>query len=257
MNAVILASALLCMAFMPAAALEEPVATTPTEQTTTIELNFHEEATDEIVIDDDETSAPLYTSEEPPVIVCAVEEKPCTPRPNWYFEVKPGYYYFTDSSMRQFFNNGGFTIRGEAGYRLWGPFTLWFDGGYFHKDGHALGGYETTKLTLATLSIGLKAIWYPHDRIAFYLGAGPRLFLMMLDNDSPFVRSNDNEIGLGGAFNGGFFVFPIPSWKNVFLDLFADYSLKTMKVDPDEISSDDYDVNVSGLSFGIGLGVRF
>jgi hypothetical protein len=93
--------------------------------------------------------------------------------------------------------------------------------------------------------------------MSFYAGAGPRLFLMMLDNDSPHVRGEDNEIGIGAGFDGGLWLYPIPKWKNFFLDLFADYSWKKLKVEPDEISSSDNDVDVSGLSFGLGLGIKF
>ena len=198
--------------------------------------------------------------EQAPVIAWVnkpAKEEEQKPEPKWYFEVKPGYYYLTNSETRQFYGTGDFTIRGEAGYQLWGPVNLWFDGGYFHADGSAVGGPGTTSLMLATLSFGFKCLWYPHELIALYIGAAPRLFMMMLHNDSPFVRSDDNEFGIGGGFQGGFWISPIPSYKNFFLDIFADYSLMTMEVEPDEISSADYDVNVSGLSFGLGVGVRF
>jgi hypothetical protein len=236
-----------------------------------LELTFPMEVEKDLTVDDDWEEAeleiheinpvadyPAYTPPPPQLTICKKCKTPCPPsKPNWYFEIKPGYYFLTDHSMRQFFDNGGFTLRGEAGYKLWGPLTLWFDGGYFQKNGYALGGTEKSDLLLATLSLGLKTIFYPHDRFAFYLGAAPRLFLMMLDNDSPYVRGTDNEIGLGGGFQGGIWLFPISGWKNFFIDLFADYSWKVMKIDPDEISSEDFDVDVSGVSAGIGLGIRF
>jgi len=240
---------------------ELPVTESEQEQPATLEYAQEESSAPEYIQAESSSEDEL---EEFPAYECESEETPapCEPMekscpPNWYFSVKPGYYYLTDGLMRKFFDNGGFTIRGEAGYKLWGPLTLWFDGGYFQKEGHALDGFEKTNLLLATLSLGLKGIWSWNDYLSFYAGAGPRLFLMMLDNDSPHVRSNDNEIGIGGAFDAGFWVFPIPRWKNFFFDLFADYSWKTMQVDPDEISSDDFDVDISGLSFGIGLGIRF
>jgi hypothetical protein len=49
----------------------------------------------------------------------------------------------------------------------------------------------------------------------------------------------------------------VPCYPNIFFDLFADYSWKKMKVEADEISSFDSDVDVSGLTGGLGLGVRF
>ena len=188
---------------------------------------------------------------------CFDQDPYIDPEKRWYFEFKPGYLFFTDNDMNRFFNNGGFSFRGEVGRRFYGPFIVWVDGGYFWSNGHAIGGVEKVDCHLASITLGLKAIYYFHESAAVYIGAGPRLFLMMIRNYSPFVRGDDNAIGIGGGFNGGFWFSPIPHYPNIFFDLFADYSLKTMKVDPDEISSDDTDVNVSSLTAGLGLGIRF
>lgn len=182
----------------------------------------------------------------------------CLPEKRWYFEFKPGYYYFTDSNMRTFFDNGGFTIRAETGYQFWGPLMVWVDAGYFQKSGSAIGGLEPLEIKLASITLGLKALYQFNPYIAAYAGAGPRLCMMLLHNGSPFVRGEDNEVGIGGGFNAGFWLFPIPQWwPSLFLDLFTDYTLKTMHVQPDEISSIDNDVVISGFTFGLGLGIRF
>ena len=179
------------------------------------------------------------------------------PQKKWYFEFKPGYFYFTDNNMRRFFNDGGFAFRGETGCRVYEYMIVWVDGGYFEKKGSAIGGSEALNIKLANITLGLKGIYYFNERAAIYAGAGPRLFMMLLKNATPFVRGDDNEIGIGGGFNAGFWFFPVTKWENFFIDIFADYSLKTLKVDADEISSFNYDVNISGLTGGIGIGVRF
>ncbi len=179
------------------------------------------------------------------------------PEKKWYFSVKPGYYYFSDNDMRKFFNDGGFTFRAEAGCKIWHSLMVWFDGGYFQKSGQALGGTEKLELKLATITLGLKGMYEYNSCFSFYAGAGPRLFMMMMDNDSPHVRGTDNEIGIGAGIDAGIWCFPIPQLPNVFFDLFADYSWKQMSVEPDEISSLDHNVDLSGLTAGIGLGVRF
>jgi hypothetical protein len=181
----------------------------------------------------------------------------CSSEKRWYFEFKPGYLFFTDQDMQNFYNKGGFTFRVEGGCKVWGPMIVWFDGGYFQKAGKAIGGGQDLEIKLATITLGLKGIHYFSSYAAIYAGAGPRLFMMMVKNDSPFVRGDDNEIGIGGGFDAGFWLFPIPRWKNFFLDLFVDYSWKKMKVEPDEISSFDFDVDVSSLSLGAGLGIKF
>lgn len=180
----------------------------------------------------------------------------CDLSPKWYLEGKVGYTYLTDASMRQFFDNGGISYRVELGYQAYKPLYVWLDGGYFQKEGKAIGGNEYTQMKLATITLGLKGIFHLHDRFAFYLGAGPRVFMLMMHNDSPYVRGDDNAIHIGGGFSGGFWIFPFPS-KRFFIDLFTDYSLKTMKIEEDEISSYDYDINVSGLTAGLGIGFKF
>jgi hypothetical protein len=148
-------------------------------------------------------------------------------------------------------------VRAETGYRFWKPLTVWLDAGYFQKKGHALGGSQELRLKLASMTLGLKGLFYWGNSFAFYASAGPRLFMMLLHNDSTFVRSEDNQISLGGGFNLGFWVFPLPWVRDLFLDLFVDYSWKNMGIDKDENSSFNFDVNVSGLTGGLGLGYRF
>lgn len=177
-------------------------------------------------------------------------------RPRWYFVAKPGYYYFTDKDMRQFFD-GGFTLRGEFGCRIWKPFYVWVDAGYLEKKGEPIGGNYDLKLQMASVTLGFKAIGYLHDRFAVYAGAGPRLLMTLLYNDSPYVRERDDHLGIGGGFIGGLWIFPFPHTNEIFFDLFADYTLNRMQLEEDLVSSYDNDVDASGLSFGVGVGVRF
>lgn len=181
----------------------------------------------------------------------------CCPDNSWYLAVKPCYYFLEDKDMKQFFGTGGFAFRAETGCVLRGPLMIWVDGGYYQETGTAIGGTEKLDLKLATMTLGLKWIYYFSSWAGIYAGAGPRLFLMMLHNDSPYVRGDDNEIGIGGGFDAGLWLFPVPQWRNFFFDLYADYSLKNMHVGEDEISSLDSNIDLSGLSVGLGIGFRF
>ena len=155
----------------------------------------------------------------PPVAACCEDicEPVCDVK-RWYFEFKPGYYYLTDKLMRQFFHNGGFTFRVETGYRFWKPFIVWLDGSYFQKKGTALGTTYGIEFKLATITLGLKTIWEFNDYAAFYVGAGPRVFMMEIHNESPFVPGKDSAFGIGVGADGGFWITPIPAWRNLFLD---------------------------------------
>lgn len=198
------------------------------------------------------------SEEEAPTVVEALPG-PSTPSemPRWYFVAKPGFYYLTDPDMRTYFHNGGFTIRGEFGYRIWKPFYVWFDGGYFEKKGKPIGGSTDLKMQMASITLGFKAIGYLHERFALYAGAGPRVLMTVIHNNSPFVRERDDGLGIGGGFIGGFWVFPFPQTNEIFFDFFADYTLNQINLEEDLVSSYDNDINASGLSFGVGVGVRF
>ena len=175
----------------------------------------------------------------------------------WYFELKPGYFYFTDHEQHNYFGNGGWTLRAEAGANFWGPVIVWIDGGDVQKEGRAMGGLDKIDFKLATLTLGLKGFYKYNQYASFYLGAAPRLFMMLMQNDSPFVRGDDNAVGIGLGADAWIWIYPIPSCTNIFLDLLVNYSLKTLKIEPDEISSLDNDVNVGSLTGGLGFGVRF
>jgi hypothetical protein len=178
----------------------------------------------------------------------------------WYFKLEPAYFFFTDQSASNHFD-GGFTGRGEIGYRFWKPLIVFVDGGYFQQHGHSIGGGGDTHIQVASLTLGLKAIYYFHDLIAGYVGAGPRLFMVAIHNESAYVRGKDEAFGLGGGFDAGLWIFPFYrycNWsKDIFLDLFADYSLKTIKFEDDDAASDNFKVNISGVTVGLGLGIRF
>ncbi|MBU6447182.1 MAG: hypothetical protein KGQ49_07275 [Verrucomicrobia bacterium] len=213
-------------------------------QTTMVDADIPECYTGEII-------------EERPCEFCFDVNMWCDPEKRWFFELKPGYLYFTTPEMRTFFNDGGFTMRAETGYRFYGPLNVWIDGGYFQNGGAAIGGDQDLDIKLATLTLGLKVVYYFNSCVAAYGAAGPRIFMLMLHNDSPFVRGDDNEIGIGGGFDAGVWLFPIPQMPNLFFDAWGDFSLKRMHVRPDELSSLDNDVDLSSVSFGLGLGFRF
>lgn len=176
----------------------------------------------------------------------------------WYLAFKPGYFYLMDSRGRKIYDNGGFAFRAEADYRVYSDyFLIWFDGSYFTKNGHSLGYKPTdTNLQIGSITLGLKGICF-WNYCALYGGAGPRLFFISVENDSPYVKQHQKKTGIGGGFTAGLLIFP---WDRSlgYFDLFLDYSLKTAHFSNDGKSSIvRHDVSFSGLTAGLGLGVRF
>lgn len=175
-----------------------------------------------------------------------------------YLAFKPGYLYLMDSRARKIYDNGGFAFRAEADYRAYSDYLLiWFDGSYFTKNGHSLGYKPTdTNLQIGSMTLGLKGIYF-WNYCALYGGAGPRLFFISVENDSPYVKQHQKKVGIGGGFTAGLLIFP---WDRSlgYFDLFADYSLKSAHFSDDGKSSIvRHDVSFSGLTAGLGVGVRF
>lgn len=173
----------------------------------------------------------------------------------WYAEIKLGYFYPNDSILREIFDNGGFSLRGEADYEFWSPLALWLDAGWWGKSGTAIGGTEKTNINVGTFTLGLKGFWHFHKMASFYLGAGPRVFLMKNYNDSPFVQEDVYKTRIGGGFIGGFLVF-LGECSGTYFDLFLDYSLRNIKAH-NHTASQSHDINIDGLTAGLGLGHRF
>lgn len=172
----------------------------------------------------------------------------------WYFAVKPGYFYPTDEVVRKIFHHGGFSMRGEIDWEMWKTLALWLDGGCFWKSGHAIGGSEKNSMQVGSATVGLKGFWFPHPRAGFYAGLGPRLFILKVQNHSSFVKKHETKVGLGGGFTAGFLVFH--PQDHLFLDLFLDYSVKEIEGHPNGIASKVHDINLDGLTAGVGIGWR-
>ncbi len=174
---------------------------------------------------------------------------------HWSINLKPGYFYFDDKDLRKIYHTGAYAVHLETNYEdSHSPFALWIDGGYLVKSGRSIGGHSPTKIQSASFTAGLKAFWRFNSTIFWYAGAGPRLFLLWVENDSPFVEKHTSNIGVGGGYVSGFWIFPT---EHFFIDLFLDYSLRRFDRDNDSSASKTYDVHLDGPMAGIGLGLRY
>lgn len=186
-------------------------------------------------------------------------ETPAAPhecKKHWYTDVKLGYFYPTNEIMQEIFDNGGFSVRGEVDYEFDIPLAIWLDGGWWGGSGHAIGGHEKVRIDVGTITLGLKGFWHFNPMASAYLGLGPRLFLVSIDNDSRYVKEDQWKVHVGGGFTGGILIFPMKD-KGAFIDIFADYSIQKGSYDSAGISSKVYDLRVDGVTAGIGLGYRF
>lgn len=174
----------------------------------------------------------------------------------WYFAFKPGYFYPSDKDWRKVFDNGGFIASGEIDYRFVGPFAIWFEGGYYSASGTAIHGNELTNVELGNVTLGLKIIGDLNQTLSVYVGGAPRLFFLRIKNHSPYVKSETSTNKVGQAYTAGILIFPRRT-KHLYFDLFAEYGIKKIHVQPNSKSSFTYDTRVDGLTAGLGIGYKY
>ena len=173
-----------------------------------------------------------------------------------YIEFKPGAQIFTNKTMRKIYGEINFAGKVEGGVIFYRPLTLWLDAGYYQKTGRVVNGSEKTTVKLGTATIGLKGVFFDRERLAFYIGGGPRLFVYRGETSSPFVDSRTDKIGVGGGAIAGLWFFPFSGTQG-YMDIFADYSIKKFSPPSQGNSSLVFDIKLNNLLFGIGIGVAF
>lgn len=120
-----------------------------------------------------------------------------------WLEIKPGYFFFSNHTLRKIYHHGGFEIQGSASYQLWEMLALYGSLGYLHVNGKSLQGDQKTSIFQIPLDVGLRAIADFDECIKGYLSIGPRFFYFHQHNDSTYVNRNIHRGGVGFFLNGG------------------------------------------------------
>jgi outer membrane protein W len=172
-----------------------------------------------------------------------------------YVELKPGYFFFNNSTLSHIFHNGGETTQLEAGVFFNKYHALALNGQYLHKSGTALHSYDKTNITISTLTLFLKGFIPASKNFQPYGGIGPRVFFFKNKNYSPYVPQNNSKNKMGIGIVLGTYVF----FKNAhfYIDPFLDYGFTNKIAGKKGNSSLSYRINISGLTVGLGFGNKF
>jgi len=152
-----------------------------------------------------------------------------------------GYFLASDSAFKDIYGNG-VVFGGElriGGKRIAG----WLEGNYRARTGEFSFTGEETKVSVMAIEGGALYRIMPGN-ISPYVGAGIG-FYMFNENNEPIGEAKQSKIGFCGAAGVSVIVA-----KLLVLDCRLKYSTCSMK-------PADFDINVGGLTMGIGLGVRF
>ena len=153
-----------------------------------------------------------------------------------------GYFLASDSAFKDIYGNEGVVYGGEL--RLGGKrIAVWLEGNYRDRTGQSSFTREETKVKVLAVEGGALFRIMP-GKISPYVEAGIGYY--MFDEKNSFIgEAKQNKIGFCGAAGVSVIVA-----KLLVLDCRLKYSSCSMK-------PADYQINIGGLTMGIGLGVRF
>ncbi len=180
-------------------------------------------------------------------------------------EFKAGYFRPTNDILRQIFPDGWANYQGELSYspfsrscrNWWRGLFVWASGNYLHSRGQSAVGIQDCQIKIIPAAGGIKYLHSLPCCVQAYGSIGLKYFWLRLDTKDEFSKRIDRAQGLGGVFSVGALFHPL---RFVIIDFFVDYSLKHFDKSNFKVKESDVIpscVDISGLTFGAGVGVWF
>lgn len=181
----------------------------------------------------------------------------CISRP--LFEVKTGYFFFSNSQLRKIYDKGGFDIQLCASYPLWNLTNGWTLNGYgaieyFHRSGKSINAHQRTSIWSVPINLGLKPVYTISAHTQYYFAIGPRYFYVHQHNHSTYVYKSKSKNGLGFFVNTGFNYLLC---NHFVIDIFGEYSYGKTHFHTGNSRIYTKAVQIGGFTFGGGLGYEF
>jgi len=187
------------------------------------------------------------------VLLCIVT--PYASASRLWLEIKPSYFFFAASVMRDIYDHGGFEIQGSASGSLCNYLALYGSIGYRTAQGHALNSCEKTRLTIIPVDIGFKPIFNVGQHCYSFFAIGPRYFHFHQHNNSPYVDCTINGNGIGLFVNTGFNALLA---NHLLLGIFGEYSYEKKGICPKKpLVFSNGSVQIGGFAFGASVGYAF
>lgn len=166
-------------------------------------------------------------------------------------EGKASYFVSTNHRFRDIYGGTGL-YRIETNIQTWKDLYVWANLGYMYAWGETNQGSHT-HLHLVPVSAGVSFLfkvgcWRP------YMGAGPILTYSYIHNGSSGVTRHQNGWGGGVLGKVGTLAY---FTERFFIDLFADYSFIRINYHHSDKRVVHHKGDLSGFSFGAGLGYKF
>lgn len=177
--------------------------------------------------------------------------------PLW--EVKAGYFFFSDSQMRKVYDRGGLDVQLCAAYPLCDLSCEWSLNAYgaveyFHQSGKSINEHQKTSLWALPVNLGLKSVYEMNPNTSWYFTVGPRYTYLQQHNHSSYVYKNPSKNGFGFFVNTGVDYVLCDHWA---IAIFGEYSYVKMRFHSGEPRVYARNMQVGGFTFGGALGYTF
>ena len=174
-------------------------------------------------------------------------------------EVKTGYFFFSNSKMRNIYDRGGLDVQLGVSYPFWKPTSRWSLNAYgaveyFERSGKSLNEHQKTSLWSIPINIGLEPAYAINANTQYYFAMGPRYFYIHQHNDSSFVSRNNSRNGIGFFVNTGFNYILMDHFV---IDAFGEYSYAKTHFHSKNPLVYSRSIQIGGFTFGGGGGYRF
>jgi hypothetical protein len=169
-------------------------------------------------------------------------------------EIKASYFFFTNPTMRQIYDQLGYEIQGSGAYPIAKYFHVYGSVGFLQRKGKSLQAYEKTSLWQLPVDLGLKSILPICPEVKYYVAIGPRYFFVHQHNDSSYIPTTICRSGIGLFVNTGFYFF---SSERRFFNLFSEYSYQPISFPSSASNVYGVKIDLGVLAFGAGLGYAF
>lgn len=175
------------------------------------------------------------------------------------FEIKTGYFFFSNPKMRKIYDRGGLDVQLSASYPsciLTKNWTLhaYAAAEYFHRSGKSLNGHQKTSVWSVPINIGFKNIYEINANTQCYFALGPRYFYLHQHARSPYVYKHKAGNGLGFFVNTGINYI---LYDHFVIDMFGEYSYATVHFRNRRPRIYTRNIEVGGFTFGGAFGYKF
>ncbi len=176
-------------------------------------------------------------------------------KPAAMLELKPSYFFFTNSPLSKIYKRGGFEMQTSGSCQLWKWLDVYGSVGVMQTWGKSLNDGQKTSLLEVPVDLGLKPHFVLHKKVDYYFAFGPRYFYLHQYNDSTFVDKNIHNNVMGFFVNTGFNFEPV---KHCTVGIFGEYAYgKTSFSSCKPNVFGQKNVQIGGCNFGVSLGYRF